>query len=837
MTIAVVCVLLWRCPAEIFLSVVRRVAIPMRDLMLPTRFLAMKRRANEHMDALLSVAAEAYDKSPPHLDGAQNSLLYRTKAAIFAIDETKKALDAPDVAYGVSGIPYRWQPFLVGFLAALVISSGAHATSTANPALPASNQPYQSAPIRNNFQALINDTNALQTCNAGVTAPSAPSSGYCWLDTSGGTSAWNYRVYDGITGQWVSLCVINAVTGAANCNVTAAGGLIVANNVGLAALASTAANTVMRLGVAMAGDAPALNFMPSNSSCSLNLGAGDGGSQVPSADGKCWIANFQPGATDVREWGATPSADIMPFIFKAWQAQTGRCIYIPAGIWLVESSQTFNQNGKQALCIQGDPYTYNGTANGVPTAQTGTWLRWPAAFDTIVSPFQITGSGLQNQTGANVDQIAFEEDQPAPGNGTYTPDTNYTYWFNVFSLYGFRIGHVFFLNDTQCVSLVNGGRMDIDDLRGQPLGTCIFASQLFDIPRWHNIDLWPYWTTNTHVSAYTLTVDPIIDSSGIWADFIFDIGYHSGFKSIQNTDVPLGGNITELYGDAVGAYTFWDTAVGDTWTIGTIQGVSQNNPSIPFLYQAGQNMIEMDGRGSRVHLGHVYVTALGGSLVNDTANGSDGVGNWVDIDSIGFAGAGARWDLASASKYLFQNNSTAGNPSEITVSAIQLSGATSNESGGSYGNGYTNPSTGGVVRANGLLQTWTPALHFGSSGSVTCSSCVGSFIWDTNNVLTYYFSIQLSAISSPTGAMQITGLPEECTNSAVANGGTGAFQTVLGMTGLTTPIWASPASGANVLNIYGPDTGGGAGEFAIGGNILTSSSFMVGSAKCFAQHT
>ena len=50
--------------------------------------------------------------------------------------------------------------------------------------------------------------------------------------------------------------------------------------------------------------APPLFYVPSASACSLNAGAGDNGSQVQSADGKCWLARFPNGMMDVAEFGA-----------------------------------------------------------------------------------------------------------------------------------------------------------------------------------------------------------------------------------------------------------------------------------------------------------------------------------------------------------------------------------------------------------------------------------------------------------------------------------------------------------------------------------------------------
>lgn len=79
------------------------------------------------------------------------------------------------------------------------------------------------------------------------------------------------------------------------------------NNTALSALSTAQIGRAWRVGFATWGDSPEVLYTPSNSACSLNAGAGDGGSQVPSADGKCWIAQFT-GQADLRAWGASPSA-------------------------------------------------------------------------------------------------------------------------------------------------------------------------------------------------------------------------------------------------------------------------------------------------------------------------------------------------------------------------------------------------------------------------------------------------------------------------------------------------------------------------------------------------
>ncbi|MFT4506520.1 hypothetical protein [Caballeronia sp. 15711] len=125
----------------------------------------------------------------------------------------------------------------------------------------------------------------------------------------------------------------------------------VATNSALAALSTATTNQVWRLGFTVAGDAPPLTYIASASACSLNSGAGDNGSQVQSANGKCWIASFGPGPADVREWGAKGTAiGTAPTVDStaAWQAAVNAVpgVSAPAQAFLITGSITMPQGVK-----------------------------------------------------------------------------------------------------------------------------------------------------------------------------------------------------------------------------------------------------------------------------------------------------------------------------------------------------------------------------------------------------------------------------------------------------------------------------------------------------------
>lgn len=124
------------------------------------------------------------------------------------------------------------------------------------------------------------------------------------VSSSSGTTAVTVNKIQGTSpGANVVAAFGNAANGAGGFpTVDGAAPAKVDNNTRLSALPAAFAASVLRLGYAAPGDAPPVLYTPSSSACSLNAGAGDGGSQVPASDGNCWIASL-PQPADVRIWG------------------------------------------------------------------------------------------------------------------------------------------------------------------------------------------------------------------------------------------------------------------------------------------------------------------------------------------------------------------------------------------------------------------------------------------------------------------------------------------------------------------------------------------------------
>lgn len=134
-------------------------------------------------------------------------------------------------------------------------------------------------------------------------------------------------------------CTVSQIGGSSS-----AGG-VAANNAALRLIPSTL-GVVLRAGFAQAGDAPELLFQASSGPCSLNGGAGDGGSQVPTSDGKCWLAVFPENVIDVREYGVFPTVtNVGPLLQSIANIATGHAIYLPIGTY------TCNANATQPIAI------------------------------------------------------------------------------------------------------------------------------------------------------------------------------------------------------------------------------------------------------------------------------------------------------------------------------------------------------------------------------------------------------------------------------------------------------------------------------------------------------
>lgn len=89
--------------------------------------------------------------------------------------------------------------------------SGASATSTIDTTQPVQGVPYNSAPIRQNFQNAAGDIGALQSMNAGATAPSAPVLGTLWLETPQNQTLYRLFIWNDRLTQWLQIATFDSL--------------------------------------------------------------------------------------------------------------------------------------------------------------------------------------------------------------------------------------------------------------------------------------------------------------------------------------------------------------------------------------------------------------------------------------------------------------------------------------------------------------------------------------------------------------------------------------------------------------------------------------------------
>lgn len=170
-----------------------------------------------------------------------------------------------------------------------------------------------------------------------------------------------------------------------------------ATNVALTLLSSTVGR-VQRDGYFTPGDIPSTVYTAATSACSLNAGAGDGGFQIPTSDGKCWVAGFTPGNFPLEQYGAKcdNSTDNLVILNKAVSSAislygSGKIVF-PSGICRFSNSIevssgtiVFSGQGRDNTTITitsaNDVFRFKGTAfdGGIYDLRVKTTLINPSA--------------------------------------------------------------------------------------------------------------------------------------------------------------------------------------------------------------------------------------------------------------------------------------------------------------------------------------------------------------------------------------------------------------------------------------------------------------------------
>lgn len=275
--------------------------------------------------------------------------------------------------------------------------------------------------------------------------------------------------------------------------------------------------------------------------------------------------------------------------------QFGAQVYLIGGPVLIEGV---------TVRLQGQGFTEG------PGPGDGTWLRVNA---TGFTPFRFTGLVARGSVVADIAVVEGHSGNFAPG---WTP-TAYDWFFRVENcLGGVDFDNVFFCAINRGVYCFNSGRCDFRRIRGQVFTAGIETDEALDVPRFHNIHYWPFWSANQHVIAYQqASGDALIFKrcDGPFIDQAFCLGYRSLFRfAVGATGRTTKFYIGQAYADFA-RYGIWVEAQGVDGLVANFTTHHEfldgtGNP-LP-----GSHAIFVDAPQCRIQMGNLRVDA-----VEDTA--------------------------------------------------------------------------------------------------------------------------------------------------------------------------------------------------------------------------
>jgi hypothetical protein len=523
---------------------------------------------------------------------------------------------------------------------------------------------------------------------------------------------------------------------------TAESGFAVSNNAYLKALKSTEFTSVWRLGFSAPDDSPRVLYTSTNAACSLNSGNGDDGSQVKLADGNCAIAHFS-GSVSLLVFGPDPTgvADSGPAWQAAYNATAGKtdCVFVPAGTYRINTQ----------VSMTGNPPCFRGvkpnTAQSGGT-KTGTWIH---ITSTSLQPFSLSGNSVAGRGGFF--DMGFYNDQPAPSTG-FVP-TAYQYPFVINGgVQDLVFRGLMFYNTTHCISITTTGRVTVEDVSGQPLGTCLNYDNDLDIVYLDHIHLWPFWSSDANVWQYTQqNVDPIVfqraDSPMIGR--IFTFAYHSGIKfAASSNGVTTGFQIDDLQADAA-TYGIWITGNNTQGQIANYRGAAGSYSGTGFA--AGSESYRDESSNSDVMIANFQSFSSNESAVHMLAVSNLRIGNMEVYNCNGNNDGSSAVKMAAAGVIAIGNLPV--------VVGTQCASQP-----------FINAAAGAWFSAPSVRQTWTPTIigSGGGSGS-TYNAQYGQFWFDGTKVHVE-FNVSATAFTGMTGNVSIAGLPFTATGLANMRG-------------------------------------------------------------------
>ncbi|MEI1276590.1 glycosyl hydrolase family 28-related protein [Klebsiella pneumoniae] len=246
----------------------------------------------------------------------------------------------------------------------------------------------------------------------------------------------------------------------------------VPTNAALQAVATTTTSTITRLGFYAAGDAPPLTYTASASACSLSSGNGDNGSQVKSADSKCWLANFPSGPEDVREWGAKGDGSTDNTTAMNAAHATGAVILYPAGTWNFTTLNAFSSGGIVGLGRTGT------RLNSTDTSSANLIVFNGSAYSPIFKDFALTApvsSNLPVKTGGACLQL-----NPTSGEIDYAHFDNVTIAYCPIGI-DFVAAAYWSINNSEFLGY-NAAGIQVANTNNTDTGDSVVQGSLFNTP-------------------------------------------------------------------------------------------------------------------------------------------------------------------------------------------------------------------------------------------------------------------------------------------------------------------------------------------------------------------
>jgi hypothetical protein len=387
---------------------------------------------------------------------------------------------------------------------------------------------------------------------------------------------------------------------------------------------------VWRSDYAVGNGAEPMLYLPSNAACPINSGAGDGGSQVPSADGKCWIAQPPEQGYDVKEFGARGNCSTDDSAAFQAAGNTGAPVRIGNGHFLINTGVAFSG----LVRFTGIGFTTAGLADGVCGTDKGSYL-----VTTATSTSAVTLNGL-GPSGSQFKNFAVIETQPSPGGGwaptVYQPFFTLNSTSNPLTDVSFDqigAGAIYDLIAGQG----NAARLVVDNLWGQVFHTALFVDDAQDTSSAHDWHLWPYWSSDSNVLnwqyAHSLPIR-FLRQDGFQGDNIFIFGAKACIDLAANTTEVAGGPSGIQFGNVwcdAGMYAVWIEASpigGASIAISHLRAGGETVAGTPI---AGGNTIEVDGQSATISIGDILDNVRAGSVLNLTNNA---VGSIINIGSI-----------------------------------------------------------------------------------------------------------------------------------------------------------------------------------------------------------